>query len=397
MSVIHKNRIESIDVLRGIVMIIMALDHVREFFHAGAFTGDPLDLATTTPILFFTRWITHFCAPIFVFLSGTSIYLQSLRKTPQELSAFLLKRGLWLILVELVIMTFALTLNPLYNVLILQVIWCIGITMVIMSGLIRLPFKVILAIGLVIVLGHNLLDIPESVKGFQANFWWMLVHRSGAYPIPTGRALLILYPFVPWTGLMLLGYCTGVYFSPKYGVGERGKILTRIGLGCLLLLVVLRSLNIYGDAAHWSIQKNFIFSVLSFLNLSKYPPSLLYLCMTIGPAFLMLAWLERLNNGITGVLRTYGRTAFFYYILHFYLIHISSAICFFARGHSLQDAIDYATKNQFPFLFAIPGEGVNLGIVYLIWIAAVASLYPLCRWYDRYKTGHPEKWWLSYL
>ena len=397
MSSNPKSRIESIDVLRGIVMIIMALDHTREFFHAGAFTGDPLDMATTTPILFFTRWITHFCAPIFVFLSGTSIYLQSLRKTPQELSTFLLKRGLWLILVELVIMTFALTLNPFYNVLILQVIWCIGITMVIMSALIRLPFKVILALGLVIVLGHNLLDIPESVKGFQPNLWWMLVHKSGVYPIFAGRALFILYPFVPWTGLMLLGYCTGVYFTPKYGVGERGKILTRIGLGCLLLLVLLRSVNLYGDAAHWSIQKNFVFSVLSFLNLSKYPPSLLYLCMTIGPAFLMLAWLERSNNEVTGVLRTYGRTAFFYYILHFYLIHISSAICFFARGHLLQDTIDYATKNQFPFLFTIPGEGFNLGIVYLIWVTVVASLYPLCKWYDRYKTGHPEKWWLSYL
>ena len=397
MAAIPKNRIESIDVLRGIVMIIMALDHTREFFHMGAYTADPLDLATTTPILYFTRWITHFCAPIFVFLSGTSIYLQSLRTTPQELRTFLLKRGLWLIFIELVVVSFCFTLNPFFNVLILQVIWCIGISMVLMSVLLRLPFKLILALGLVIVLGHNLLDIPEAAEGFKANFWWMLLHRTGAYPFDEGRILYILYPFLPWMGLMLLGYCSGVFFSPNYSREQRGRVLVRLGLGAVLLFVVLRFVNIYGNPAPWSAQKNTVLTVLSFLNVNKYPPSLLFMCMTIGPAFLMLAWLERVNNGVTKVLRTYGRTAFFYYLIHFYLIHISSAICFLARGHSVAEAFDFATKNQFPFLFIIPGEGYSLTVTYVIWVVIVVGLYPLCKWYDRYKTGHPEKWWLSYL
>lgn len=397
MMAIPKNRIESIDVLRGIVMIIMALDHTREFFHIGAYTADPLDLATTTPILYFTRWITHFCAPIFVFLSGTSIYLQSLRKTPQELRTFLLKRGLWLIAIEWVVMSFALTFNPFYNVIVFQVIWCIGITMVAMSLLLRLPFKAILALGLIIVLGHNLLDIPESAEGFKANLVWMFFHRAGVFPLGGGYSLFILYPFLPWMGLMFLGYCAGVFFSSNYSPEQRGRILTRLGLGIVLLFVVLRFVNIYGNPAPWSAQKNAALTLLSFLNLNKYPPSLLYMCMTIGPALLMLAGLERMNNGVTRVLRTYGRTAFFYYLIHFYLIHLISTICFFARGHSLGEAIGFATKNQFPFLFVMPGEGVNLTLTYLIWVLIVAGLYPLCKWYDRYKTGHPEKWWLSYL
>lgn len=396
MNYTSKKRVESIDVLRGIVMIIMALDHTREYFHSEAFTGDPLNVVSTTIHLFFTRWITHYCAPIFVFLSGVSIYLQSLRKTKKELSAFLFKRGMWLIFVELAFITLALSFNPLYSVFFLQVIWVIGISMVLMAMLIYLPFNAILGLGLIIVLGHDLLDFPEAVKGFKPGFLWSLLHRSNGYPF-LGHFVVILYPFLPWTGLMLLGYCVGKIFTPDFPYAQRRKFFLWIGSGLILFFVGLRLTNLYGDPTDWAPQKEGWRTIFSFLNTNKYPPSLLYLCMTIGPAFLALALLEPLRNRFTQVMGVYGRTAFFYYIIHFYLIHFISMLCFFARGHSMQEAVSYATKNEFPFLFIIPGEGFNLGVIYLIWGGIITALFLLCKWYDGYKTGHPEKWWLSYL
>ncbi|HSQ43824.1 MAG TPA: heparan-alpha-glucosaminide N-acetyltransferase domain-containing protein, partial [Ginsengibacter sp.] len=261
---IKQARIESIDILRGVVMVIMALDHVRDYFHV---SDDPLNLATTTPFLFFTRWITHFCAPIFVFLSGTSIYLQSLRKTKTALQSFLIKRGLWLIFVEVVFVSFAWTFNPNYNLIIFQVIWAIGISMVLLGLLIRLPFNFILIIGLAIVFGHNLLDIPESSPGFKAGFWWDLLHHGffTRYPITQNHVLVILYPFLPWTGLMMLGYCTGLFFSPKYSVQQRRKILNRFGIALILLFIAVRFINFYGNPETWSTQKNALFTILSFI------------------------------------------------------------------------------------------------------------------------------------
>lgn len=390
-------RIESIDILRGIVMVIMALDHVREYFHSAAFTGDPLNLETTTPLLYATRWITHFCAPVFVFLSGTSIYLQSLRKTKKELAAFLIKRGLWLIFVEMAIITLGWSFNPLYNLFILQVIWAIGISMFILGLLIRLPFAVILILGLTIILGHNLLDFPESAPGFKAGFWWDLLHHAtfSLYPYGTNRFFMIVYPFVPWTGLMLVGYCIGTLFAPTFAAARRRKILMLTGSGLILLFITLRFINVYGDPDHWSAQKNSLLGFLSFMKVHKYPPSLLYMCVTIGPALIFLSLIENIQNRFTNTVRIYGRVAFFYYVLHIYLIHFISTICFFARGHSMEDAMIFAKK--LPFLFIAAGEGYGLGTVYLVWIFVVIALYPLCKWYDSYKTNHKEKWWLSYL
>ena len=394
-----QKRIESIDVLRGIVMIIMALDHVRDYFHIGANLDDPLNLATTTPALYATRWITHFCAPIFVFLSGTSIYLQSLRKTKKELGIFLLKRGLWLIFAEWVIVAFAWTFNPNFNVIPFQVIWAIGISMVVLGLLIliRIPYKAIFILGLVLVVGHNLLDIPEAAPGFKADFWWDLFHHGvfRPYAFAPNHYVMLVYPFPAWTGLMMLGYCTGVFFTPKFSMDKRRKILTRIGIGLILFFVALRFSNVYGDPVDWTNQKNGFYTFLSFMHVDKYPPSLLYLCITIGPALLLLAFMEKFKNRFTDVMVVYGRTAFFYYILHIYLIHLLAAICFFARGHSWADAANVG--RQFPFLFVAPGEGYGLAIVYLVWAAVVIALYPLCKWYDKYKTSHKEKWWLSYL
>lgn len=392
-----KPRIESIDVLRGIVMVIMALDHVRDGVHAAAFTDDPLNLATTTPALFCTRWITHFCAPVFIFLSGTSIYLQSLRKTKKELSLFILKRGLWLIVAELVIISFAWTFNPFYNFIPLQVIWAIGISMVILSAVILLPFKVILALGLVIVFGHNLLDIPESAKGFKAGFWWDLLHHGhfAMYPFAPNHFAVIVYPFLPWTGLMMLGYCFGKFYLPEFSAERRRRLFIIMGVALVFFFVVLRYSNLYGDPHPWTLQKNSLYTFFSFIKVHKYPASLLYMSITVGIAIVFLGLVEKVKNTFTNVMVVYGRTAFFYYIAHLFLIHIIYAILFFTRGHSMQDAI--ASMQNLPFLFAIPGEGYSLGIVYLVWIIVVILLYPLCKWYDRYKTNHKEKWWLSYL
>ncbi|MDQ3142361.1 MAG: heparan-alpha-glucosaminide N-acetyltransferase domain-containing protein [Bacteroidota bacterium] len=392
-----KYRVESIDTLRGIVMIIMALDHVRDYFHITANTDDPLNLLTTTPLLFLTRWITHFCAPVFVFLSGTSIYLQSLRKTKKELSLFLFKRGLWLIFLEIAIVTFGWSFNPMYNTIFLQVIWAIGISMIILGVLIHLPFKVMLFIGLAIVFGHNLLDIPESAQNFRAGFLWDLFHHGhfAPYALSEHHTILIIYPFVAWTGTMILGYCIGVWFQLDTPVMTRRKNLFLLGSILILIFIALRFTNIYGDPEDWTVQKNGLLSFFSFLDVNKYPPSLLFLCMTIGPALLALSWLELVKNRLTKILNIYGRVALFYYVAHIYVMHLFCVIAFFLRGHTLDEA--YNPTSHFPFYFLIPGEGYSLGVVYLIWVFLILMLYPVCKWYDNYKTNHREKWWLSYL
>lgn len=394
-----KNRIESIDIVRGIAMVIMALDHVRDYFHIGANLDDPLNLATTTPLLFFTRWVTHFCAPTFIFLSGTSIYLQSQRKTKKELGIFLLKRGVWLIAIEWFVVGLGWTFNLHYTVIPFQVIWAIGISMFLFGVLmlIHIPYKIIFALGVILVFGHNLLDFPEAAAGFQPNFWWDIFH-SGVfvpYEYAPGHAALLVYPFPAWMGVMMLGYCAGVFFTASYTPEARKKILIRIGVGLIALFVIVRFTNVYGDPFDWTAQQNWFYTFLSFIKVNKYPPSLLFLCITIGAAMLLLAWVEGIRNRFTDSLVVFGRTAFFYYILHIYVIHIAAAICFFARGHSFADAAHVG--EQFPFMFVAPGEGYGLGVVYLVWMLVVIGLYPLCKRYDRYKTAHPEKWWLSYL
>lgn len=394
-----KNRIESIDMVRGIAMIIMALDHLRDFLHISANTDDPLNLGTTSPLLFFTRFITHYCAPVFVFLSGTSIYLQSIRKTRNELGVFLVKRGVWLIIAEWTIIAFAWTFNPRFSILPFQVIWAIGISMVIlgMLTLIRLPYKAIFAIGIILVAGHNLLDHYEAAPGFKAGFLWDLLHHGSftVYPVTEGFMVMIVYPFAPWTGLMMLGYAAGKLFTKDYSAGIRQKKLVQAGAGLLLLFVVLRFFNVYGDPVPWSKQSSVVYTFLSFIKVNKYPPSLLYMCITIGPALLLLALMENLKNKATGVLVVFGRTAFFYYIIHLYVIHFVAVLFFFARGHNLRDA--HNIGEQFPFVFVVPGEGIGLGGIYFLWLLLIAGLYPLCKWYDHYKTAHREKWWLSYL
>ena len=398
-----RSRIDSIDILRGLVMVIMALDHVRDFFHRAIVEGSgdvatgPTDLDHTTPALFFTRWITHFCAPIFVFLAGSSAYLISLKKSKRELSSFLLKRGLWLLIVEVVIISLGWTFNPLYNVIILQVIWAIGMSLILLGLLVYLPFNVIFAIGLVIVFGHNLLDYPAISQGLKGGLIPDLLYftKFSVYSIGSNHIILIVYAFLPWTGVMLLGYCFGKLYRPEVDPGRRKKVLLQTGSGLLLLFILLRFFNQYGDPVPWSAHpRGPVFTFLSFININKYPPSLDFLSVTIGGGMLMLSLLEGRRNGITHFFRIYGRVPMFYYILHLHLIHLLVVIGFFQQGYSTSQII---TPNM-PFFFR-PGDfGYQLGIVYLIWLLVVLILYPLCKKYDRYKTANVnKKWWLSYL
>jgi uncharacterized membrane protein len=399
MTSLTKNRVESIDILRGIVMVIMALDHVRDYFHVTANTADPLDVVNLNTPLYFTRWVTHFCAPIFVFLSGTSIYLQSLRKTKKELGIFVIKRGLWLIFVEWTIVAFAWTFNPYFNIFPFQVIWAIGISMVLLGLLllINTPYKPILIIGFLIVLGHNALDFLEADTGFKANFWWDILHSGSFkfYTISGNHSALLVYPFLPWTGLMILGYSLGKLFESNISAEERAKKLRIGGILLLLLFIAVRFTNLYGDPIDFVSQSTFIQSFLSFIKVNKYPPSLMFMCITIGIGMIALSYLENVKRKFTVVMRTYGRTAFFYYILHLYLIHLIAVAFYFIHGNTMSEV--WNIGKNFPFLFVVPGQGESLIVVYIIWIAVVIALYPLCKWYDNYKVKHKENWWLSYL
>ena len=384
-------RIQSIDLLRGLVMIIMALDHTRDFVHTEAWTGDPLSMQTTTPALYFTRWITHFCAPVFVFLSGMSAFLQSKRKTKKELSLFLIKRGFWLILVEVFLVNLIFSFDISYSIIGLQVIWVIGLCMMLLGLAIWLPIPVILGIGILIVIGHNALDFYERNHKGPFNHWYELLHRPNMFPLIGNIRLLVLYPFLSWLGLMFCGYCFGKMVSDRDGK-QRKRLLLLTGSVLILVFIILRYTNEYGDPALWSEQKNGLYTFLSFMNVTKYPPSLLYMCITIGPAMLFMAFFPEAKSRLARIISVYGRVAFFYYLLHFLYVHLLCVIMFFINGHSLSEADDVDAP-----VFVVPGEGISLWGVYLAWAFVVITLYPLCKWYDRYKTTHKEKWWLSYL
>ena len=388
------NRIQSIDVLRGAVMIIMALDHVRDFFHNDALLQDPTDLNTTTPVLFFTRWITHFCAPIFVFLSGVSAYLSGQKKSKEELSLFLIKRGLWLVFVEVVFITLAISFNPLYNFFFLQVIWAIGWSMVILGLLVRTSLNVILVVGTIIFIGHNIFDYIAPPENKIGSFLLTLFFtaRPDFIPVSSSTVIGFIYAILPWTSIMLLGYRFGSFYIRKINKKERVKTFLYIGFGAIVLFIVLRIINLYGDRAPWSEQNDFVYTVLSFLNVTKYPPSLLYSLMTIGAAIIILALTEQTQNGIGRVLKVYGRVPFFYYVCHFYLIHFLCVIAFFLSGKSSNDVID---PNS-PFLFRPVNFGFDLWVVYAVWLLVVLLLYKPCKWYNQYKQMN-KQWWLSYV
>lgn len=382
-----KYRIQSIDILRGLVMIIMALDHTRDFFHINA---DPNNLQTTTPVLFFTRWITDFCAPVFVFLSGTSAFLSGRRKTKNELASFLFTRGLWLVFVEVAIFNLFLTFDPTYSFIAVQVLWVIGFSMIILAGMIYLPVSVIFITGLIIVCGHNFLDVFDVARPASPPVWWGFLHQQSFYPYGHNRIFAFLYPLIPWPGVMMLGFCAGTLYDKNFDAAKRRKTLLVAGIIITLLFIGLRFTNIYGDSSKWTVQKNGVYTVLSFLNLTKYPPSLLYLLMTLGPALIVLSITENVWGKWAKIVSVYGRVPFFYFLLHFFLLHFTCMIIFFINGHTMAQA------NTGLLRFRPDDFGYSLGIVYLIWIAVVVVLYPVCKKYDKLKSSH-KYWWLSYL
>ena len=403
----EKTRVDSIDLLRGIVMVIMMLDHTRDFVHSAVVQFDPADLSRTNTALFFTRWITHFCAPVFVFLAGTGAYLQFARgKSKGELSRFLVTRGLWLIVLEVTVVRLLVTFNfDIRFIGMLQVIWVIGVSMIVLAALVYLPVKFAGAFGLAMIAVHNLFD------GFQAASWrgpesplpslggklWILLHQPfeaipvWGFPSPV---VFVIYPLVPWIGVMAAGYAFGALY--RMDAHRRRRWLVMIGGIATVLFMILRAVNVYGDPSPWSKQSSGVFTLLSFLNTTKYPPSLLFLLMTLGPAILALALFEsRLTGG--GVVRrffvTFGRVPLFFYLLQWLTAHVISILLHLAFGKPvgwlMQSPVD---------AFSRPPEsvGFNLGVVYLCWIAGVLLLYPLCKWFAGVKARRRE-WWLSYL
>lgn len=406
------SRVDSIDLLRGIVMVIMMLDHTRDFVHNAALQFDPLDPTRTNVALFFTRWITHFCAPVFVFLAGTGSYLQFMRgKSKRELSRFLITRGLWLIVLEFTVVRLGVffSLDPRFLGF-MQVIWVIGVSMIVLAALIHLPMRVIALFGLVMIALHNLLDGvrveswrgPESPVPTLAAKLWIILHQPfevfpiAGFPSPV---VFVIYPLIPWIGVMTVGYAFGSLYQ-KDAVSRR-RTLIRIGSAATAGFLLMRSINIYGDPSPWSQQKNLLFTVLSFLNTTKYPPSLLFLLMTLGPAILALVWFEStaalvnpnsLWTRLRRALVIFGRVPLFFYVLQWPIAHIISVLLHLAFGKPVQ----WLFQTPIDWQNTPPGIGFNLGVVYLSWIAGVLLLYPLCKWFAGLKQRRRE-WWLSYL
>lgn len=375
-------------------MIIMALDHTRDYFHKDAFIYDPADLHYTSGVLFFTRWITHYCAPVFVCLAGISAYLYGTKRTKKELSFFLFTRGLWLVFAELFIISLERTFNPSYPFFNLQVIFAIGISMIILSAIIWMNRAFILATGILLIAAHNLLDKVHVPGNGIPSISWALLHETAHFTF--GRfTFFVHYPLLPWIGIMALGYWLGGLYFPGFDPKRRRKIFLSMGSAAIAIFILLRSGNWYGDAAHWSAQKNNLFSVLSFLNVTKYPPSLLYILMTLGPAFIFLALAERPLNALSEKITVFGRVPMFYYLTHILLIHVLALGGSIISGYKLSDMVLTTRVNSSPEL---KGYGFDLGIVYLVWIGVVLILYPFCKWFDRYKRTHQAtKKWLSYL
>jgi uncharacterized membrane protein len=382
-AVAKTERNTSVDLLRGVVMVIMALDHTRDYF--SGFTDDPTNLAITTVPLFLTRFVTHYCAPVFVFLAGTGAYLSAAGGRPiKEVSRFLWTRGLWLAVLEVTIVRFCWVFNVDYRFSMLQVIWAIGVSMIALAALVHLPLRAIVAIGAVLVLGHNLLDRVHATTFGAWHAAWSIVHEPDWDWEPlAGHRMAIAYPLVPWIGVMALGYACGAWIvRPKE---ERKRILIRAGLVLLAVFLVLRATNEYGDPHPWSVQKSTAFTLLSFLNVEKYPPSLLYLCVTLGPALVFLGLLDSARGPFARVMMTYGRVPLFYYVLHILVINTTALTLYFVRHGRPPppDATGYA-------------HGLALPAVYGIWLAIVVALYPACVWYSRVK-ARKHSVLLSYL
>lgn len=382
-------RITSIDFLRGLVIVIMALDHVRDYTSNARF--DLLDPDETSMALYLTRWITNFCAPVFIFLAGTSAGFQRLAgKSPAELAKFLLTRGLWLVFLEVTVIFFGWTFLPPLGVAFLQVMWAIGVSMIVLAALVRLPTAAIAAFGLALVLGHNLFDgvgpRPYTQAESAGDIVAMLLHSPGFMGEPF-RSPFVAYPLVPWIGVMALGYVAADMFRwPE----EKRRRWLLIGGGAMIAgFLALRGANFYGDPAPWRLHDTLLKTVMSFLDTQKYPPSLSFLLMTLGPAAIVLALAEKWRGRVFDVFVNFGRVPLFFYVTHIYLAHFVGVALALAQGFDpLQTLL---------LLFNAPeGFGVGLAGVYAFWFFVVAALYPACLWFARVKK-RSSKWWMAYL
>lgn len=384
-------RIYSIDVMRGLVMIIMAVDHVRDLMHVTSLTQQPTNLDTTTTALFFTRWITHLCASTFVFLSGASAFLSMKRKNNiPVVKKFLLTRGLWLIILEFTLLNFGLWFDIKFGILFFGVIATIGFGFIILSLLLNASPRVIGIIGILIICLHNLAPLVPFAETSLFKKILMPFFAPSAYPLEGGRLFLVGYPPVPWLGIMLVGFACGSFF--EWSQQKQKSVFLKTGLLAIGVFVVLRFINVYGDSLPWTYQKSSWFSFLSFINATKYPPSLDFTLLFLGIMFLVLSAIQGIKNKWSEYVSVYGRVPLFYYLVHWYLIHPLVFAMIFLQGFKRSDMV-------FGFNFGRPksGSGLELWAIYLIWIAVVAAMYPLCKWYGRYKEEHKEKKWLRYL
>lgn len=382
-------RLTAIDLVRGLVMIIMALDHTRDLIHINGFDQSPTDLATTSIPLFFTRWITHICAPAFLFLSGISSFLarqkgESIGSTRKHY----LIRGLWLLVLEFTLVNFALWFDIHFSVWIFNVLAAIGTAYLLLALLLPLGSRVIGIIGLVILLTHNLLVLlPQDAALVQ---YLRFLFFPGAIPLPGEKLFIVGYGPIPWAALLFVGYSAGPIFTGD--AKARKTWLLRMGIAAIALFFVLRIINIYGDPSPWRFQDKPGFTLLSFLNLTKYPPSLQYASLFIGIVLLLLRFSENLKGAVARWVMVFGKVPLFYFVVHWYVIRIFLFLMVFAQGFGVKDMV-------FGFSFGRPlkGSGLDLWGVYLIWALVVVLMYPLCKAYGKYKEKHKEKKWVRYM
>ena len=385
-------RIQPIDFVRGLVVIIMTLDHTRDFMHFNPLEQNPTDLATTTPALFMTRWITHLCAPTFVFLSGTSAFLSFKQQDNVAMQRiFLLKRGIWLIILNFTINNFGIFFDPYFSVFFSQVIAAIGFGFIALSLLLQLSVRTIGIIGLVIIAVHNLLQGISFPQNQYLDILWTFLMGVGYIQIIPSTGLLISYAIIPWTAILLAGFAFG-HFITASNVTISKRIFL-LGLSTFILFLILRLLNMYGDPAPWSVQKNGLFTFLSFINTTKQPPSLLFVLMTLSIALLLLGYATTLQNRFTKWVSVYGKVPLFYWLLHWYVLHLVAIAYYYSKGYRWADL----QFKGFGFGRPVDGNGMNLIQLYATWMAVVLLLYPIMLWYGQYKMKNKDKKWLRYL
>lgn len=392
-GVARRARVQSLDILRGLVMVIMALDHTRDYVHAAAMAFQPEDLSRTTAAIFMTRWVTHFCAPVFMFLAGAGAYLRLQRVgTRADLSRFLLTRGMWLIVLEFTVVRAGFFFDVNGPPFILLVFWALGMSMIALAALVRLPYRVLLVASAAMIGAHNLFDTvrPDSLGSL--GWLWRILHVQGL--LVTDPLVIVAYPLVPWIGVMAAGFCFGRIFELE---GERRRqLLIRLGAALTAAFVLIRALNIYGDPRPWQGQSTPLFTVLSFLNTTKYPPSLSFVLMTLGPAMLFLAAVERWRTGDRNPLVVFGRVPLLYFVLHIPIIHLMAVgLTWLRYGNApflwLPPPTLGTSRDAFP-----PDYGWDLWVAYAVTFAAVGILYPVCLWLARIKATGGGRW-LSYL